>query len=121
MPKDAGPETIDWQRFIANATKRPFDAQRFFLWRCYWEYGTGIAGDLLSHLWDSANMVVGMGIPETVVTQGGNYFWKDDRDVPDLWHVLMDYPKKELAVTFHCTFHNPHYGEVEQFWAATRH
>jgi predicted dehydrogenase len=115
MPKDASPETIDWERFTANATKRAFDPDRFFLWRKYFEYGTGIAGDLLSHLWDSANMIAGYGIPETTVTQGGNYFWKDGRDVPDQWNVLMDYPKKELSVSFACTFHNRHYGEVEQF------
>jgi predicted dehydrogenase len=115
MPKDASPQTIDWARFIANATPRAFDAERFFLWRKWWEYGNGIAGDLMSHLWDSANMVAALGIPETVVTQGGNYFWKDGRDVPDQWNVLMDYPKKELTVSFQCTFHNRHYGEVEQF------
>jgi predicted dehydrogenase len=115
MPKEAGPETIDWERFIENAPKRAFDAKRFFMWRCWWEYGTGIAGDLMSHLWDSVNMVLGMGIPETAVTQGGLYFWKGDRDVPDMWHVLFDYPTKELAVTFNCTFHNRHVGEVEQY------
>ncbi len=115
MPSDAGPETIDWNRFLANAPKRPFDAERFFTWRCYWDYGTGIAGDLLSHLWDCANMVAEMGIPETAVTQGGTYYWKGDREVPDMWHVLYDYPKKELAVTFGCSFHNRHVGEVAQF------
>jgi predicted dehydrogenase len=115
MPKDASPQTIDWNRFVANAPKRPFDPQRFFMWRCWWDYSTGIAGDLMSHLWDSVNMVMGMGIPETAVTQGGNYFWKGDREVPDMWHVLFDYPKKELAITFACSFHNRHVGEVEQF------
>jgi predicted dehydrogenase len=115
MPSDANAETIDWNRFIANAPKRPFDAERFFTWRCYWDYGTGIAGDLLSHLWDCANMVAEMGIPESAVTQGGTYYWKGDREVPDMWHVLYDYPKKELAVTFGCTFHNRHVGEVAQF------
>lgn len=115
MPKDAGPDTIDWERFVENAPKRGFDAKRFFMWRCWWEYGTGIAGDLMSHLWDSVNGVMGMGIPETAVTQGGLYFWKDGRDVPDMWHVLFDYPAKELAVTFNCSFHNRHVGEVEQY------
>jgi predicted dehydrogenase len=115
MPADASPETIDWQRFTANTTQRPFNAERFFLWRKWFEYGNGIAGDLLSHLWDSANMVAGLGIPETTVTQGGNYFWKDGRDVPDQWNVLMDYPTKELSVSFMCTFNNRHYGEVEQY------
>ena len=115
MPEDASPQTIDWNRFIANTRKRPFDAERFFTWRCYWDYGTGIAGDLLSHLWDSVNMVAGMGIPESAVTQGGTYFWQGDREVPDMWHVSFDYPKKNMAVTFGCSFHNRHVGEVAQF------
>ena len=114
MPADAGPDTIDWERFIANAPKRPFDARRFFLWRMWWEYGTGIAGDLMSHVWDGVNMILGMGIPETAQTQGGLYFWKDGREVPDMWHVLFDYPSKELAITFGCSFHNRHVGEVSQ-------
>ena len=38
------------------------------------------------------------------------YFWKTDREVPDMWHVMFDYPKKELAVGFACTFHNRHHG-----------
>jgi predicted dehydrogenase len=114
MPKDAGPDTIDWERFVANATKRPFSAERFFTWRCWWEYGTGIAGDLMSHLWDGVNMIVGMGIPEAVLAQGGIYFWKGDRDVPDLWNVTFDYPSKDLAVTFSCTETNRHVGEITQ-------
>ncbi|ACB77788.1 Gfo/Idh/MocA family protein [Opitutus terrae] len=117
MPKDASPETIDWKRFVANSPHpdQPFDAERFFTWRRYWDFGTGIAGDLLTHIWDAINMVRGMGIPESAVTQGGKYFWKEDREVPDMWHVLFDYPKQELAVTFNCSFHNKHVGELIQF------
>jgi len=114
MPADAGPNTIDWDRWIANAPKRPFDAERFFTWRCWWDYGTGIAGDLLSHLWDGVNMIVGMGIPESAVTQGGTYFWTGDRDVPDQWSVLFDYPGQNLGVSFSCAFQNTHVGEITQ-------
>jgi predicted dehydrogenase len=128
VPKDAGPATIDWDRFVANAPKRPFDVERFFLWRKWWDYGTGIAGDLMSHQWDGVNLILGMGIPDSVVTHGAHYFWKDGRDVPDQWHVMFDYPKQELAVQFNCTFHNRHQGtntyilgrdaslEVEALW-----
>lgn len=117
LPKEATPENIDWNRFLANAQvkNRPFDPERFFRWRNWWEYGSGIAGDLMSHLWDSVNMVAGMGIPETALVQGDKYFWKDDRDVPDQWHVLFDYPKKGMAYTFECVFHNRHQGEVAQY------
>ncbi len=115
MPADANPQTIDWERFIAAAPKRDFDPERFFTWRCYWDYGTGIAGDLMSHLWDSVNMVMGMGIPESAVTHGGRYFWTRDREVPDQWTVLFDYPKQSLGVEFACAFHNVHVSEVAQY------
>lgn len=117
MPKDASLQTIDWKRFIAGSPNpnRPFDPERFFTWRRYWDYGTGIAGDLLTHIWDAINMVAGMGIPESAMTQGGKYFWKNDREVPDMWHVMFDYPKQELAVTFGCSFHNKHVDEMIQF------
>ena len=114
-PSDAGPQTIDWKRFLANAPTRPFDIERFFTWRRYWDYVTGIAGDLMSHLWDSVNMVMGMGIPESAVTHGGLYFWTNDREVPDQWTVLFDYPKQNLAVQFNCAFHNVHVGEMAQY------
>jgi predicted dehydrogenase len=115
LPKDASPATIDWNRFTANVTKRPFDAERFFRWRNWWEYGNGIAGDLMSHLWDSVNMVLEMGIPESSYAQGNLYYWTADQEVPDMWHVLMDYPQKKLAVEFNCNFHNFHVGEMAQY------
>ena len=114
MPADAGPNTIDWDRWIANAPKRPFDAERFFTWRCYWDYGTGIAGDLLSHVWDGVNMIVGMGIPDSAMTHGGIYFWTGDREVPDQWTVLFDYPSMNMGYSFSCGFHNSHIGEITQ-------
>ncbi len=110
VPKDASPSTIDWDRFQANAPKHDFDVERFFTWRKWWDYGTGIAGDLMSHQWDGVNLILGMGLPESVVTHGAHYFWKDGRDVPDQWHVMFDYPRQELAVLFACTFHNRHQG-----------
>lgn len=111
LPADANTQTVDWERFQDNSNvKTRFDPERFFRWRCWWEYGTGIAGDLMSHQWDGINCILGMGIPEAVQTQGSLYFWKQDREVPDQWHVMFEYPKKELTCTFACTFHNRHHG-----------
>jgi predicted dehydrogenase len=111
LPADASLQTIDWERFQENASvKVPFDAERFFRWRCWWDYGTGIAGDLMSHQWDGVNLICGMGIPESVQTMGGLYFWKQDRNVPDQWHVLYEYPQKQMNVVFLSNFANRHEG-----------
>lgn len=104
-PAGASAATIDWERFLGDAApKRPFDVERFFRWRCWWDYGTGIAGDLMSHQWDGVNGVMGMGIPEAAMTQGGLHWWRNDREVPDMWRVMFDYPSKDLAVEFNCAF-----------------
>jgi predicted dehydrogenase len=111
LPPDATQQTVDWDRFqLGSSIKTKFDPERFFRWRCWWEYGTGIAGDLMSHQWDGINTILGMGIPQAVSTQGALTFWKQDREVPDQWHVLFEYPKQDLSCTFACTFHNRHHG-----------
>jgi len=111
LPTDATTQTVDWDRFqLGSTVKTAFDPERFFRWRCWWEYGTGIAGDLMSHQWDGVNLICGMGIPAAVQTMGGLYYWKKDREVPDQWHVLFEYPKQQMNVTFACTFHNRHHG-----------
>ncbi len=102
----AGPETIDWKRFLGSAPPRTFDPERFFRWRRYWDYGTGISGDLLSHEWSAANVFMKLGIPRTCVASGGVYFWEDGREVPDVLNVLYEYPERDLSLTFSSTFSN---------------
>ncbi len=114
LPADASPQTIDWERFTAAASKRPFDAERFFRWRNWWEYSSGIAGDLMTHLWDSTNFMLNMGIPESCMTQGGLYFWKKDQEVPDTWNAIFDYPKQDMVITFGSNFQSKHAGDMVQ-------
>jgi predicted dehydrogenase len=100
IPPDASPSNIDWDRFLGSAPKRPFEPIRLFRWRNYIDYGTGVAGDLFVHLLSGLHTATGSLGPTRVYATGGQYFWKDGRDVPDLMLALLDYPKAEQHPAF---------------------
>jgi predicted dehydrogenase len=88
----ASPETIDWDMFLGNAPKVPFNKEHFFRWRKWWAYGSGLSGDLLTHDYDRINCLLKMGIPTSVMASGGIYTHRDGRNVPDVLQVNMEYP-----------------------------
>jgi predicted dehydrogenase len=100
IPADASPQTVDWDTYVSNTHKRPFDEKRFFRWRNYTDYGTGMAGDLFVHLFSSLHFVTGSHGPEKIYASGGLRFWNDGREVPDVLLGTFDYGKNAMHPAF---------------------
>ncbi len=105
IPPDANPQTIDWDQFLGTSPKRPFDAKRFFRWRCYQDYGEGLPGDLFVHMLTGIHTIAGIKAPPLrALSMGGLFRWTEDRDVPDLLWTFYEYPDFRAAVR--CNLNN---------------
>ncbi len=91
-PPDLSPQTLDWDTWQGDVPKRPFDPKIFARWRCWKEYGTGVAGDLLVHLISGMQFMLGWKEPPTrALASGGILRWKDGRNMPDVHCTLFEY------------------------------
>ncbi|OQP62071.1 oxidoreductase [Niastella vici] len=100
MPTDASPQTVDWRRYISGMPQIPFDPKKFFWWRNYKAFGTGMAGDLFVHLLSGIHMITDSKGPTRIVSSGQLSYWKDGRDVPDVMTAIMDYPQTKEHPAF---------------------
>ena len=100
IPTDANPERVDWERFLGNAPKRDFDPKRFFRWRNYRDYGTGVGGDIFIHKISPVHHVINSLGPQTIYANGQLSFWKDGRDVPDILTAILQYPATKSHAAF---------------------
>ena len=121
----SSPHTIDWkqfdgpaeqikeyeaymkskklERFMGPEPRHQFSLARFFRWRCWWDYSTGLSGDLLTHEYDAMNQILGLGIPASVSSSGGIYVFPDGRTVPDVVQTVMEFKDKGITMLYSAT------------------
>lgn len=111
IDQDAGPQNaptaegyVDWERWLGSqwnlAPKIPWNADRFFRFRKYWDYNGGVATDLMYH--KLAPLLIAISgpngeYPRKVVAAGGQYIEKDGRDIPDSFFLMIDYPSEHTV------------------------
>jgi predicted dehydrogenase len=100
MPTNGSPETVDWNNYIRGTKKIPYDAKKFFWWRNYKDFGTGVAGDLFVHLLSGIHLITDSLGPVKIFASGQLCYWKDGRDVPDIMTAIMDYPQSKEHPAF---------------------
>jgi predicted dehydrogenase len=106
VPPDASPETIDWARFIGPAPPRPFDANRFFQWRLFWDYSGGLPTDLFVHMITATHTLMGVSMADRVMAMGAIHHFKN-REVPDQMSAVVEYPEFTLTLTSTATNNHP--------------
>lgn len=95
---------FNWEEWLGSAPQRPFDAERVFRYRKYWDYSGGITTDLFVHLITSIHFIMDVKMPQSVVATGGILVRKDGREVPDTLDALFDY--EGFHVNMSSTFNN---------------
>lgn len=98
-PLDLSPTNLDWITWQKDVPKKPFNPDIFARWRCWHEYGTGMAGDLMVHLLSGMQFAAGINaIPDQATTVAGIYRWKDGRNMPDVQSTVLQYGKVPVNV-----------------------
>jgi len=105
-PKPGNAQTIDWDLWLGSRPKVPFSIDRFYNWTKWWDYATGLSGQLLSHEYDAVNQLLGLGIPASVTASGGIYYFKDNREIPDIFHAVFEFPDKNLTLMYSASLAN---------------
>ncbi len=109
---DAGPHQakehdgyVWWDRWLGHdwdlAPKIDWNADHFFRFRKYLAYNGGLATDLLYHrLAPFLRAIEGANgaYPSRVVASGGTFLEKDERDIPDTFLMVVDYPNEHSIV-----------------------
>ena len=105
-PKPGDEKTIDWMQWLGHTPYQPFSIDRFYNWTKWFAYDHGMIGQLFTHEFDAVNQLLKLGIPKSVVSSGGIYFWKDNREIPDVLNSIMEYPNHDLTLTYSGTLEN---------------
>jgi len=98
--KPGDTNSIDWKQWLGNTPKVPFSIERYYGWPRWFAYDTGLAGQLFSHEVDALNQIMGFGIPKSVVSSGGIYYYKEERDMPDTFQSVLEFTDRKFTMLY---------------------
>jgi len=105
--KDVKEEDVDWNEFLMDAPKQPFDPKVYSGWYGYRPFSDGPVPGWGSHFIDLVHFITGAKYPESCVCHGGVFTWKDEYNFtcPDHIQALWVYPEGFL-VSYSTNFGN---------------
>ncbi len=83
---------LNWDAFLGDSPKQDFDVSRYFRWRMYEDYAGGPCTDLYPHSLTPVAYILGVKFPSVVAATGGKFRYQE-REIPDTFNMLVDYPE----------------------------
>ena len=97
-PDGEAPSSVDYERWLGPAPRRPFNPNRFhLLFRWFFDYAGGMMSDWGVHLNDIVLWALNSRGPKSVYTSGGIFTSDDNRDTPDTMQVVYEFPECTLT------------------------
>lgn len=92
-PDEAPPPGLDWDLYLGPAPLAPYNRNRF-IWhyRWFWDYSGGMMTDWGAHHLDSMHQIMGVDAPIAVSASGGKFLVQDNRETPDVFRAVFEYP-----------------------------
>jgi predicted dehydrogenase len=105
--KDAKAKDVDWDEFLMDRPKRPFNAWHYTGWYGYRGFSDGPVPGFGSHFLDLVHYITGAKFPTSCACLGGTFTWKDKYQFtcPDHVQALWIYPEGFL-VSYSTNFGN---------------
>jgi len=105
--KDVKAGDVDFDEFLMDQPKRPFDPVLYSGWYGYRDFSDGPVPGLASHFVDLVHYITGAKFPTSCVCMGGTFTWKDEHKFtcPDHVQALWTYPE-DFMVSYSTNFGN---------------
>lgn len=94
--EDCTAADVDWDAYLLNLPKRPFDPSLLREWQLHAETSNGLPGLWMTHYVDATHLMLSLPYPVSAVAHGGKFVWKDRREHTDTFTALIEYPDGPL-------------------------
>jgi predicted dehydrogenase len=96
VPKPVDTMQLDWKQWLGGAPEQPFDLEKFFRWRWYWDFGGGAMTDLFTHWIDVVHWAMKSDTPSTAFMLGDKRVYQQ-WDCPDTIQAAFRYPEFDVV------------------------
>ncbi|MGB8659062.1 MAG: Gfo/Idh/MocA family oxidoreductase, partial [Candidatus Acidiferrum sp.] len=84
-------QALDWKQWLGGAPDQPFDEEKFYRWRWFWNFGGGAMTDLFTHWIDVVHWAMKADQPKEAQMLGDKYIF-EAWDCPDTIQAALRYP-----------------------------